>query len=85
MKYLVKIGKLGFEQGIFKRGDVVELTVERAAQMDPNDIQLIPENIENLPEPVIEVSNKKRVGKASVITATAETTPIVEEAPKPNA
>mgnify|MGYP001331172395 CR=1 FL=1 len=70
MKYLVKIGSLRFEQGTFSRGDVIEVSVERAALFDQNDIQLIPEEIAAITElpttgepPVIEVLNKKRTRK----------------------
>lgn len=39
MKYKVKVGTLGFEDGIFQRGDLIEVTVERAALFDKLDIE----------------------------------------------
>ena len=45
MKYLVKVNSLKFEDGTFSRGDVIEVSEERASHFDINDIQLIPESI----------------------------------------
>jgi hypothetical protein len=70
MKYLVKVNSLSCDEGAFSRGDVIDLTVERAGHFDPNDIQLIPEAIAVLveapitEEPIkIDVDNTKRVRK----------------------
>ena len=41
VKVKVKIGTLGFEQGIFEKGEVFEVSAERAKQMDPNDIEIL--------------------------------------------
>jgi hypothetical protein len=79
VKYLVKTGSLHFEQGTFSRGDVIDVTVERAALLDQNDIQLIPEALAAITElpkdeapPVIEVLNKKRVAKKPLEVASVE-------------
>lgn len=77
MKYLVKVGSLSFEQGSFSRGDVIELTVERAAKLDPNDIQLIPEDIEA--KTVMKLSTKRFVKKTVANQNEASTSPIPEK------
>ena len=70
MKFIVKVGSLGFEQGIFKLGDVIDVTPERAAQMDPNDIEAIPQDIEETK--TMDVTVKKRVIKGSALPVTAK-------------
>ena len=68
MKYKVKVGTLGFEQGIFSKGDIIEVTAERAALFDKLDVEVVPETapvIIEAPAPIIE----------PVVTATVEPTP----------
>jgi hypothetical protein len=69
LKYLVKVNSLNCDEGSFSRGDVIDLTVERIGHFDPNDIQLIPEEIAVLTQAPteellqIKVDNVKRVRK----------------------
>ena len=67
MKYKVKVGTLGFEQGIFSKGDIIEVTAERAALFDKLDVEVVPETapvIVEAPAPL-----------EPVVTATVEPTP----------
>jgi hypothetical protein len=43
MKYLVKVGSLKFEDGDFSKGDTIDVSAERAALFDQNDIEAINE------------------------------------------
>lgn len=69
VKYKVKVGTLGFEDGIFQRGDIIEVTVERAALFDKLDI-----------EPVKELDAAKPVEPVKPDVAAVEP---VKEVPKP--
>lgn len=83
MKYKVKVGTLGFEQGIFQKGDIIEVTEERAALFDKLDVEAVPEPIKT-PEPIVAVkpvTKKKTVTAVPVVEAepTKEEPPVIEE------
>ncbi len=73
MKMIIRVGTLRFEDGTFQKDDIVEVTPERFAMFEPNDVQAIPEEAV---ERVIEAVALKRAKQAKPAEA-----PLKEDAP----
>lgn len=94
MQFKVKIGTLMFEQGVFSKGDIIEVTQERAKLFDPRDIEpvqtqlkaaVMPAPVEPVkialePKPTSTTKKATPVKPAPTETATIE---VVEDAPAP--
>jgi hypothetical protein len=67
MKLKVLVGSLKFEDGTFQKGDIIEVTSERAALFDKHDIEIISEVV------VVEDKPQPKTRRKAIVSEVTET------------